>query len=64
MTIRKLKPVEANDGSYGGRVLAAWGKRHGITTFAEATWQAGFAQGWKMALARMARKDEDGADRS
>lgn len=39
--------------------LIDWGKRHGIPMFAEMTWEAGFAQGWKMGLARAARKERE-----
>lgn len=42
--------------------LIEYAKRHSIPTFAEATWQAGFMQGWKMGLARMARHDAERED--
>lgn len=35
-----------------------FGKRHGIPVFAEATWMAGFMQGWRLAVARARSLDQ------
>jgi hypothetical protein len=32
--------------------LRTFGANHGIPTFAEATWMAGFVAGWRLAVAR------------
>lgn len=37
--------------------LIEWGRAHGIPTFAEQTWLAGFVQGWRMACARRQAKE-------
>lgn len=39
--------------------LIAYGERHGLPAFARATWQAGFAAGWKAALAHLARRETE-----
>ncbi len=36
-----------------------FGTRHGVPTFARFTWDAGFAAGWKAALARLARRETE-----
>lgn len=38
--------------------LRDWGRRHGIPTFAEMTWQAGFAAGYAAGLAHLQNRQQ------
>lgn len=42
--------------------LIEWGRIHGIPTFAELTWQAGFAAGWRAFLAATGRTELEAAN--
>ena len=39
--------------------LKRFGKDHNIPTFAEFTWQAGFQQGWRLAMSRIYSETRD-----
>lgn len=41
--------------------LKEWGRRHGIPTFAEFAWMAGFAAGYAAGLARLPKEGVDDA---
>ena len=49
MALRVIAEMECPDD------LKRWGVQNKIPTFAEVTWQAGFVQGWRMALVMLDR---------